>query len=269
MNQPRPADLGTLYKYRIWNDKYAKKTLTDSEVFLSSPDQFNDPFDATFPFRYKEEDLTPDNIFKKLYELGKREWPEMKDEELHQLCYERQMSVDFTADAFWMDEYPSWKADINAKFGILCLTKSKDNLLMWSHYGDSHRGFCVGFNPEILFDCIQGQLGPVIYSNDFPVLGLFDNTQEGLTRILCTKSEHWQYEDEHRFVKIDGSRKIIKLPDEAITEIILGCNMPDAFKKEIILLADQKFPGAKIFEATVDLKAFKLNMIPIIRAVAA
>lgn len=28
---------------------------------------------------------------------------------------------------------------------ILCLTQSHDNFLMWSHYADHHRGFCVEF----------------------------------------------------------------------------------------------------------------------------
>ncbi len=28
---------------------------------------------------------------------------------------------------------------------ILCLTESRDNFLMWSHYADCHRGFCVEF----------------------------------------------------------------------------------------------------------------------------
>ena len=53
-NIPQP-----LFKYRIWNDEYQKRLLTHNEVYLASADQFNDPFDASIPYRFKDEELTP------------------------------------------------------------------------------------------------------------------------------------------------------------------------------------------------------------------
>lgn len=35
-----------LYKYRSWNDEYNKRFITEKEVFLSSPKQFEDEFDC-------------------------------------------------------------------------------------------------------------------------------------------------------------------------------------------------------------------------------
>ena len=29
---------------------------------------------------------------------------------------------------------------------ILCFSRNWDNLLLWSHYGDSHTGVCLGFD---------------------------------------------------------------------------------------------------------------------------
>jgi len=45
-------NVGTLYKYRAWNDdmNYQKRIITNNEIYLSSADQFNDPFDASLPF---------------------------------------------------------------------------------------------------------------------------------------------------------------------------------------------------------------------------
>ena len=37
---------------------------------------------------------------------------------------------------------------LNSTFGILCFTEKKDNLLMWSHYANSHKGFVLEFFPE-------------------------------------------------------------------------------------------------------------------------
>ena len=76
-----------LYKYRMWQDpskkeQYQRKILTDNEIYLSSAEQFNDPFDCSLPFRYKETDLTPENLFNKLYEVGRIMWPNLTDNQL-------------------------------------------------------------------------------------------------------------------------------------------------------------------------------------------
>jgi hypothetical protein len=31
---------------------------------------------------------------------------------------------------------------------MLCFSKLRDNILLWSYYGDSHRGIVVGFDSE-------------------------------------------------------------------------------------------------------------------------
>lgn len=56
--------------------------------------------------------------------------------------------------------------------GILCLTRSATNALMWAHYGDSHRGVILGFNiARAGFriktkNMIPAQFGSVIYTRD-------------------------------------------------------------------------------------------------------
>jgi len=253
-----------LFKYRVWSDTYHQSILTNNEVFLSSADLFNDPFDTTLPYRYKDQDLTPDNVFKKLYILGKEQWPDMPEEELHQRCYERQMSGAFDNGQYWKDEYEKFKADMNSRFGILSLTSKNDNLLMWSHYASSHYGFCVGLDKYALYEAIGGMISPVIYSTEFPTVGIFDDNVEGLTKILITKSTDWDYEDEYRITKLNGYRTAVSLPDRAITEIVLGYKMPEKHKQEVVDLAIKKFPHAKLFQSQMNLERFKLDMIPIL-----
>ena len=58
----------TLYKYRIWDEvgqekQLSRRILTDNEVYLASPDQFNDPFDGSLPFKYNKEELTKDDSY--------------------------------------------------------------------------------------------------------------------------------------------------------------------------------------------------------------
>ena len=50
------------------------------------------------------------------------------------------------------------------------------------------------------------------------------------------------------------------LPPEAITEVVLGCNMPADQRKEIIGVLDEKLPHVKIFDATTSLEHFRLDI---------
>jgi hypothetical protein len=52
--------------------------------------------------------------------------------------------------------------------GIFCATRSKSNLLMWSHYADQHRGAVLGFHPDGTRDSWLCQLEPVNYSDVRP-----------------------------------------------------------------------------------------------------
>jgi hypothetical protein len=98
-------------------------------------------------------------------------------------------------------------------FGVLCFCRHYNNLLLWSHYADSHRGMCLGFdvrckpanrgNP-MLFSGI-GFGVPVKYTQDRcdvpPDQG--DRIAERIDQIdeaLYTKSEHWAYEQEVRML---------------------------------------------------------------------
>ena len=38
------------------------------------------------------------------------------------------------------------KKERNGKTGILCFSENRDSPVMWAHYGDRYRGFCLGFD---------------------------------------------------------------------------------------------------------------------------
>lgn len=250
----------TLYKYRTWTDSYHRRVLTDAEVFLASPANLNDPFDASLPFRYSKDEMTPENIFKKLIEVAKREWPEKLDSEIHEIAYKRQSSGVFENDSYWKEVHAETKENVHKSFGILSLARNNDNLLMWSHYANSHKGFCVGLDRDILYEIVKGAIGPVIYDDVFPELSLFGTGAAVIIKMLNTKSKHWKYEDEFRVTKGDSANKAYALPPEAIREIILGCNMPENQRKEIYEVIENKLPHARLYQAQVNDEMFKLDI---------
>jgi hypothetical protein len=44
-----------------------------------------------------------------------------------------------------------WRRMASIEWGILCLTKRPDNLVMWAHYAAANRGFLLEFDPENSF----------------------------------------------------------------------------------------------------------------------
>jgi len=252
-----------LYKYRSWSDIYQKKLLTDNQIYFAAPEQFNDPFDAALPYQYKEEDMTPENIFLKLIEIEKKAAPHKSDREIHEAAYKRQSSGIFENGRYWQEFYPELKKTLNRTFGICSLSSKRDNILIWSHYSDSHRGFVVGLDSSIFYHTAKGQIGKVIYDMKFPKIGLFESGITDIIRLLYTKSPLWEYEEEYR-ISIDRPKTIVTLPESAFKEVVIGCQMPEKEKNEITKLVKEKFKNARLFEAMISLYEFKLDLIPIL-----
>lgn len=140
------------------------------------------------------------------------------------------------------------------KIGILCLSEENDNLTMWAHYTDNHKGFAIGINPQKnITDPKTCFMKPrkVRYTCNRPHLTLFEfgidkNTRntKWVNEFLYTKSKDWAYENEWRQVnfleradKIENEEEkihLFKYNRNSIEEIILGCKMlPE--KRKIIL----------------------------------
>ncbi len=83
-------------------------------------------------------------------------------------------------------------------FSVICLTEKFDDILMWSHYADSHRGFCMHFEMTQL-------RYTVIYQDDYPKIDFDADEAEQLLsfhRLLHTKAKNWEYEKEHRIINV-------------------------------------------------------------------
>lgn len=91
------------------------------------------------------------------------------------------------------------------RVGLLCFSRNWDNLLLWSHYGDAHKGICCGFDiadgtPDANYDT------DVLYQpNVLQITRPTDVNFDLASRMLRTKHESWSYEQEVRmFVGLDN-----------------------------------------------------------------
>jgi hypothetical protein len=105
------------------------------------------------------------------------------------------------------------KAGIQQSF-LCCFSESHRSSLMWSHYSNSHTGFCVRYSLNKLLESIPiRKHAKVDYNNEiYNVLGAitkdFNAGQEIIEKILLQKSEDWAYEEEYRLIlKKESSSK--------------------------------------------------------------
>jgi len=123
---------------------------------------------------------------------------------------------------------------------ILCFSRNWDNLLMWSHYGKSHGGVCLGF------DVAESEPGAdydtdVHYQpNVLQIRCPGDVNLNLVERMLRTKHDSWSYEQEVRmFVGLNdppdaNGRNWIEFGSQLVLkEVIIGVNCPPAASMEV------------------------------------
>jgi len=252
-----------LYKYRDWQDPYHKRLLTDRELYFASVDQFNDPFDGTIPYKYDPVELTEDNIFRKYYLMTKRDHPDWEDVKIHAECFEYQRRGYFHDEKHLEDFEREALDDVKRQFGIVCLCRRPDNFLLWSHYSKSHTGICIGFNKVLLFEDAHAQFAHMQYQEKLPMLGLFDNVFTHFAKLIGTKSNIWEYEDEYRLTRAEFARGKQVLRKETIEEVILGCRMPQSERQSIVEFLSAEFPHARVYEMVLSKTDFKIERMQI------
>lgn len=170
---------------------------------------------------------------------------------------------------------------------VLSLTSKNDSILMWSYYGQEHKGFCF----EIEIDDYDSTLEKVEYCKDRPTTPLttlmndfcgqlciknmsHDDT-EGIAILneiafkpYITKSLEWQHEDEYRLLipreafdeiginsKICSDNKERYMRSVKITKVYLGANMSEEHRHRVREKIGDKI---EIVEATISKCNYKL-----------
>jgi len=279
-----------LYKY-LHPDRIA--VLRDGMIRFSSPKVLNDPFElkphvsAIATKQYLDAEID-------------RSLPKVLIEEYSKLPLEfrKRMSLQQFL-AFAATQFPAVKSKIEGfantassitqrlmeqKFeemiGVLCLTESRANLLMWAHYADSHQGLVVEFDSNDPY--FNQQKGPddefrhlrkVTYSDSRPSLILSE--ADGFSPFL-TKGLDWSYEAEWRMMlplfeanQVIGEGPtavhLFAYPRTAIRSVIFGCRMAEATKRDVIdiLQTADEFNRVECYQASIDEEHYRLQFSPV------
>jgi hypothetical protein len=214
-----------LYHYEKFNPAWFADTLHRQRVHCSDPSNLNDPWDC-MPWYDTASLEDPEAIEQFIVWLrtiaAKRPEPRIEAD------FERRIRMNPDFRNRFIEGFSTSNHSIISQRRIYCLTPDPCSTLMWSHYGDNHRGICLEFNVE---NEVFRNAWEVSYSSVYPKWVPHRMIEASMTMLL-TKSDAWDYEHEFRVILSpaypDGhplklNSEFLRLPTEALAAVVVGC----------------------------------------------
>ena len=136
-----------LYKYYAYNEN-SLSVLINKKIWVAKPESFNDPFDCNYNFSLKLDE-----------EILKQGDSNIKDIQINAAATNKVLKERFS------------------NTGIFSMSKRNNSILMWSHYANQHKGFCIEFErkPESILgnDDVTKR---VDYEDDYSDIEMFDQS---------------------------------------------------------------------------------------------
>lgn len=239
-----------LYKYQPYSS-YALESLINKKIWISDPTRFNDPFDCKvrIPDELEVADINS------ILDAHKRRVEAIRDPEGQQLfrALVPRLSMNFGDDldpeeqAMQAESFAIWKQMIGmatGSIGVYSMTGKRDDLLMWAHYADHHRGFVIGFDCTQLENTEEMQVFPVGYTDAYPKLTKSELTDtatmaEFLRLLSSSKGQQWQDEEEWRLV-FPFKDQLVSMSMQPV-EIIFGHRMLKAHRSTLYKLVSNTY----------------------------
>lgn len=254
----RSPDISYFYKYRSLagtSREWTLATLTERSLYFANPKTFNDPFDcrpiysmdcsdeeflkyAKFVLDTKGAGLSPDQrseIESKFKEPG------MRDKLLESMA-------------------ESHEARVLDAVGVCSVSETFENVLMWSHYADEHRGLCFQFNAS-RYRPFFGRAQKVLYRTEMPVLNRIKKSNlENLEAALLTKAADWAYEREWRIIDHEQNAGVRQFPAEDLCGVILGYRISEENAAEVREAVRKIHPTVVVYKAMPHPSEFKIQI---------
>ncbi len=145
--------------------------------------------------------------------------------------------------------------------GIVSFAEREDCPLMWSHYGDQHRGICLGYSvPE----SATGDVHEVTYDGGrlvkaSEVGAMLDGDDEARASVdeavMLRKAESWAYEQEWRLI---GRRGTEGSPLE-LEEIVFGMGCRESVKYTVMKALEDRSGSVEFYEMREERGTFNLR----------
>jgi hypothetical protein len=252
-----------LYKY---SNPLGVDILRNLRLKVTPPNEFNDPFELA---PRMEPELSREQALDALNEPRVLEMTYRDAINLGSFNGSREQFTDFIkkhSELFLkglIEGYPKSASefrrnhinDISSEFGLICLSEVEDDILMWSHYTQSHTGFVIGFHMSHAF-FVNPPLLQVTYNEERVLMGQYIRKEDPerarqVNSLIRRKSPHWKYEREWRqlyflpectTVQQDNpphNRHFKSFDAGLIAKVIIGCRSTNEKEIRDILAAPQ------------------------------
>jgi len=252
-----------LYKYRHVSAQHLEPLLLSSTFYLSSREQFNDPFDAqcvirvSADLRARRARLEQLKSNAKGRRAGQPAGINIKEREaLHRDMLSRDRAKIRAQRAF----------DLNANaYGIYSMAETPRSLLMWAHYAHNHSGVCLVFyvpaDPDVFMHAL-----PVEYGDAYPSMEWTDFDRTDAVTALLTKSTEWSYEQESRILLAHAAKTILPFDQRALKGIIFGarCSAESKYKVKELIERRIRAGGTSptLFDAHLASEKYSIGIFP-------
>ena len=237
--QPLPK---TIFKYEPFSLR-ALQNLKRQSVYFGSPKGFNDPYDSALHASVRE---LVDSEVPELLELVEKD----KDSPLGLVGHLKSLPATEAVkqlEAGIREHVDNYRDEFLAKRGVTCFSECNDNLLMWSHYGGHHKGFCLEFRTS---HEPFNKLRRVGYAETIPKIDPFGflsgSGHEQILNLLCTKSSDWSYEKEWR--ALHGEAGTVYTYDEkALKAVYFGTEIDVQDRDMICLILSEQNQNVRFY----------------------
>lgn len=234
--QVRPKSPRYLYKYRAIpvcdqaSLEQLRQIFVGSCLWLSSPADFNDPFDMSASLVVNG---SAREIRDRLDRMGKEIGKKRKERKAlsNQLAKKPVAELTEHLNALLIRN--------TAATGIVSLTRDPKSILMWSHYAANHTGICIQF--EVARDIrALTRAVPVKYCETYPLVRWVSDFDDDIRAVLLRKHTGWKYEMEHRVILPGEARRTYAFDAEALVGVLLGCRITQDGRETVERLLSER-----------------------------
>jgi len=156
--------------------------------------------------------------------------------------------------------------------GVVCLSTTPKNILMWSHYAKYHQGFVCEFKVKVYVEedlaaaAIKLIAFPIDYKNERPVFTYDEPSEmEALKKFLLAKYDAWSYEREYRVLDFERGPGIHHYDrDNLLVGIIAGAKMCSSdfskLSKEVEILQKTSIPELQLYKAEMNKSHYQIEI---------
>lgn len=283
-----------LYKYKSFSVDSLDLLVSD-KLYFANPNSFNDPLDCNPSVR---DDINDVDVLKKILKRliidnTKKELTEAASkikysgprtlEKIESLGEREAAQVLSGIDDFLLifdDDIVFVINDIlehikknlmtNYTSGILSLAQNYDCPLMWSHYADQHKGFCIGYDvSDNLFHDIHAlNYEGARFITTQQIYDMLFDSNESVRKsakkaidevVLLSKAPQWSYEKEHRVILEQG------LQDNPfrLSDVTFGLRFKDSARFSVMKALSGRAGDLEFYEMVLSNDSFELERIPL------